>query len=105
MAVKKHDIKCMKTIQANLKKSCEEFNKNEFKTDFSKKIHKGKYLYHTTLSFRIIEILYAIYINFLKNYLYHKFANKKSFCIFFYESTLVIKFDYCLLFYSACAKR
>ncbi|XP_060868805.1 uncharacterized protein LOC132943741 isoform X1 [Metopolophium dirhodum] len=40
MAVKKHGIKNMKTIQENLKKSCEEFNKGEFKTDFSKKLHK-----------------------------------------------------------------
>lgn len=42
MAVKKHGIKNIKTIQENLKKSCEEFNKGEFKTDFSKKLRKGE---------------------------------------------------------------
>lgn len=41
MAVKKHGINNMKTIDENLKKTCEEFNKSEFKTDFSKKPIKG----------------------------------------------------------------
>lgn len=49
MAVKKHDISNMKTIGENLKKTCEVFNKSEFKTDISKKQLKGYwYLDHNT---------------------------------------------------------